>query len=183
MPMPPIASEPAVRRVAAIVHGEDEQGTHRLLDIFARELLQRGHHVRGVVQKDADYSVLTGKRMSLLDLDSGCSYPISQDLGPGSTACCLDPAGVAAASVVLRRALAERPELVVVNRFGVLEAEGSGFAAELLALMADGVPVLTVVAPRFLAAWRAFTGDDADELPPQAEALHDWFTRVAERAR
>lgn len=179
MPTPPIVSEMPLSPVAAIVHGADEQDTHRLLAGFAHELRCRGHRVLGVVQLDTEFSAQTGKRMTLADLDGNRCFPISQALGPGAGACSLDPAGVAEASVVLREALAARPDLAVANRFGVLEAAGSGFADEMLALMADGIPVLTVVASKFLAEWRAFTGDAAVELPPDPAALHAWFAGLA----
>lgn len=183
MPMPPIVSDMSVPPVAAIVHGADEQDTHRLLAGFAQELRCRGFRVLGLVQLDTEFSVQTGKRMTLADLDGSRRFPISQALGPGSGACSLDPAGVAAASVVLREALVARPALAVANRFGVLEAAGDGLAAELLALMADGIPVLTVVASKLLAEWRAFTGDTATELPPDPAALHAWFAGLAGAGR
>ena len=62
-----------------------------------------------------------------------------------------------AATVVLRRALADKPDLVVLNRFGRLEAEGGGMSAELLDLMADGVPVLTAETRFPLGTFRVWT--------------------------
>jgi len=46
---------------------------------------------------------------------------------------------------VLRRALEARADLIVVNRFGSMEREGRGLAQEMLAAMAERIPVLTVV--------------------------------------
>jgi hypothetical protein len=112
--------------------------------------------------------------MVLVDLHSRDEYLVSQPLGSGSTACRADVQGFASASQVLREALQAGPDLVISNRFGGLEAEGGGFAAELLQLMAQGVPVLTVVASRHLQAWQQFTGT-GDVLPADAAAVALWL--------
>jgi hypothetical protein len=114
--------------------------------------------------------------MVLVDIDTGAEYLVSQPLGRDSNACRADTQGFARASVVLRDALAAAPDLVVSNRFGGLEAEGGGFASELLALMAQGVPVLTVVAARHVAAWQHFTGGAA-LLPAEPGAVQAWLER------
>jgi hypothetical protein len=164
--------------VAAIVHSRHGSADRVLAD-FARQLRARGRRVQGVVQEYAARDERGARRKVLVDLEDGSRFPISQDLGAGSVACSLDPGGVAAASGALRRGLAERAELVIANRFGELEAAGGGFAAEMLALMASGVPLLTVVAEKYLPEWRRFTGNAAVELPPQRESLEAWFANLA----
>lgn len=160
--------------LAAIVH--DEPGiANRLLCDFAASTRARGWRVRGVVQDpQVSQRPVCHHHMELVDVELGERYVISQDLGSGSAACCLNPAGVTAASVVLRRALGENPDLVIANRFGVLEAEGSGFVAEIAAIAEAGIPLITAVARRHLQAWETFTGGWALSLPPQAEALEAW---------
>ena len=168
--------------VAAIVHAEDDSADGLLVD-FARDLRARGWHVHGVVQTDAGCVDGCAPQMILTDLDDGNQFIISQFLGSGSDSCSVDPAGIAAASGALRRGLAERADLVIANRFGKLEMTGGGFTAEMLALMASGVPFLTVVAHRFLDDWRRFTGNAATELPPRREALEAWFAGLPPREK
>lgn len=143
---------------------------------WVRELQQAGWRVGGVLQHCSRWP-RGGKRMQLLDVRGAQVFDISQDLGPQSRGCCLDPAGLVQASSVLRQALADGVDVVVTNRFGELEAQGGGFVAEIAALVEAGIPVLTIVAPAHLAAWRALTGPLGRELPmPQPlQALHDWF--------
>lgn len=115
--------------------------------------------------------------MELIDIATADRYRVSQLLGRGSNACRADAAGFAQASMVLRRALSEplgAIDFVVSNRFGVLEVDGGGFAAELIELMASGVPGLTVVSPRYQGAWQRFTGG-ALVLPADAEAVQGWI--------
>lgn len=160
--------------MAAIVHTEDDPAD-ALLRELAQRLRARGWRVRGLVQ--APRAPGQGpKQMALIDLDDARNrYSISQPLGPSACGSCnLDPAGVAAASAVLRRVLAEGADLAIANRFGTLESTGGGLAGEMLALMAAPIPLLTVVKPPYLDAWRAFTGGLAAELPPRPDALEAW---------
>ncbi len=161
--------------IAAMVAGDGDL-VDEMLDAFASRLLAEGVRVRGLVQRYHGEGCACA--MELVDLGSGESWRISQDLGAGSTSCRVDPSGVAAASVVLRRALDERPELVVVNRFGGLEKNGQGLADEMLAVMAEGIPFLTVVGRKNLDAWHAFCGGASEILPADATALQGWFARV-----
>jgi hypothetical protein len=137
-----------------------------------------GRRVRGLLMTHPDGQLGCAAAMVLVDISTGTEYLVSQPLGRDSTACRADTQGFARASVVLRDALAEAPELVVSNRFGGLEAEGGGFASELLALMSQGVPVLTVVATRHVAAWQQFTGGGAALLPADLAAVQAWLGQV-----
>lgn len=159
---------------AAIVHSGTAE-VDLLLAGFVTSLKERGWRVRGLVQSNSECIEACARSMVLWDVDDGERFPISQNLGAGSVSCCVDAGGVAAACVVLRRALAEGADLVVVNRFGGLEASGGGFAAEMLALMAEGIPLLTIVADKHLEAWQHFSGGTAHLLSPRAEALEAWF--------
>lgn len=161
--------------VAAIVHTHHDEVDGLLAD-FAASLRQRGWKVGGVVQQQSGG---TDKEHTLLvDLGSGATFPLFQRLGSGSTSCSLDASGVAAASVALRRALQDGADLTIANRFGVLEAGGNGFAAEMLALMSESRPLLTVINDDYLRDWRWFTGGCGAELPASLPALEAWFAGV-----
>lgn len=171
--------------LAAVLH--DGHGiAEPVLKAFVERLQARGVRVRGLLQ-DSAAGTLPGaeagsacqRHMELVDVQNGQRYLISQALGKGSQACCLDAAGVAAASVVLRRALHEQPELIVANRFGEIEIEGSGLRQEIAAAAAAGIPLLTAVDQRFLPEWQAFCGGLAVQLPPEVQALEQWWQQQA----
>ena len=170
--------------LAAVLH--DGHGiAEPVLKAFVQRLQARGVRVRGllqdsVVQADttADGSSICQRHMELVDVQGGQRYLISQVLGKGSQACCLDAAGVAAASVVLRRALHEQPDLIVANRFGKIEIEGSGLRQEIAAAAAAGIPLLTAVDQRFLPEWQAFCGGMGMQLPPDVQALEQWWQHL-----
>lgn len=142
---------------------------------LARKLGERGLRVRGLVQQESHDGPGGARRMLLTDLESGERFDISQKLGAGAGSSCVDPGVLAGASAALRRALTEGADLVIVSRFGELEAAGGGFAAEMLELMGEGVPLLTAVSTRFLESWRRFTGGAGAELAPDVAALEAWF--------
>lgn len=160
-------------RAAAIV--DDGAGdAAMLLASIAQEQRQRGRRVRGLVMTRPNPELGCAADMVLVDLETRDEYRVSQPLGAGSTSCRADPDGFARASRVLRLAVDESPDLVVSNRFGALEAGGGGFRAELLALMSQGVPLLTLVAERHRPAWDAFTGG-APVLPADRGVIGGWL--------
>lgn len=112
--------------------------------------------------------------MLIQDIHTGEVYPISQALGSGSQSCSLNPGALANASAVLRAALADKPDLVIVNRFGNMEAKGQGFAAEMLAIMAEDIPVLTVTSHQYQQQWLAFTGEQGGLLPQSIDTILQW---------
>lgn len=182
-PANPPATEPDAEALpVAAVLDDGPQPADSLLAAVAEAQRRAGRRVRGLLMTypgdaggaDRDCSAA----MVLVDIANGEGYLVSQPLGGASQACRADPQGFARASEVMRRALAEPAELVICNRFGGLEAEGGGFSAELLELMAQGVPLLTAVAPRHLEAWQRFTGGAAAVLPADAAAIEAWLART-----
>ena len=171
----PSTLHPAIAAIAAIV---PQPGTRidPLLREFVTSLQARGVRVRGLAQEACPES--WGCKFSLIDLETGDRYPISQNLGSQSTACSLDAAGIADATQVMRRIAAEGADLAVFNRFSGLEAEGEGFAAEMLQVMSQGIPVITIVQAANLPAWHHFTGGMACELPPEIASLEHWFQQA-----
>ena len=169
---PPEDSIPA----AAIGHDGGTEADAMLAAIVA-DLQRAGRRVRGLLMRHVGGlagDTACGTQMFLVDVANEETYLVSQPMGSLSKSCRADPQGFARATVVLRRALQERPDLVVLNRFGRLEAEGGGMSAELLDLMAEGVPVLTAVAPAYRDAWDAFSGG-APVLPLDAAAVQAWL--------
>jgi hypothetical protein len=162
--------------IAALVH-DHEDGADALMRAFVECRSRAGLDVRGLVM-EAGAEGAHRSRRRLRDVRTGESFEIFQDLGAGSQACCLDVFRLAAASAALRVAGDARPDLVVVSRYGRQEAGGGGFAAEFLALMTEGIPVLTIVAGEFLADWRRFTGGLGVELPVDADRLRAWGAQV-----
>lgn len=144
---------------------------------FAIAQINRGWRIGGLVQEV--YQTQRSKQIRLVALDDGRLYPISQFLGTHSISCRIDTGGIAEACAVMRRIPIHGADLAIFNRFSTLEAHSQGFAAEMLDLMSRQIPMLTIVPPQHLPAWRRFTGRQALELPPERPALEAWFAGLS----
>lgn len=159
--------------LAALLHSDDNHDMDALLERVARRLMAEGWRVGGLVFRMDRYAN-GNKCMRLFDLRSDARFELSQDLGAASEACSLNPQAIAQASAVLRQALADGVQLVLINRFGQVEALGGGFAHEFAACLESGVPVLTAVAARHAAEWQRFTGGAHTPLADDEAAVYAW---------
>lgn len=162
--------------IGAIVH-ESAEAADEQLQPFIQYLQEQGKIVLGVVQAPEEVSFAYRSKMGIINLNNGEFTSIAQDLGEHNTSCCLDSEAVSNASHILKHAREQKPDLIVVNRFGKLEAEGEGFADEMLEIMSLGLPMITVVATRFLDPWREFTGGLATEINPSLNDIKSWYTQ------
>lgn len=163
--------------VVAYPEGDDIEA---LLAEFAAALKERGVRVGGLLQRSTKEA--NGRpRMELVDIETGETFLISQNLGARSSACCVDPSGVATASLVLRRAIAARPDLLIINKFSGLEAKGEGLRAEFLEALASGLPVLSGLAERHRDAFAEMAQGAQSELEARLPALMAWWRSAGAR--
>ena len=102
-------------------------------------------------------------------------FSIFQDLGPGSTVCHLDGAGALSAAGAVRRDIAAGCELVLLSKFGKLEAAGEGLAGAFKAVLESRIPLLTSVSPALEDAWKRFTGRPFVILPADPIEIDAWW--------
>jgi nucleoside-triphosphatase THEP1 len=159
----------------AALQGAPSVGIQRLLGETAAKFARTGVRVGGVVEIYEPDEMGACGRLVLRDLATGELFPISQDLGPGSQSCNLDSRGVARACVAVEQALARGLDLVIISKFGKLEAARSGFYAAFQAATASETPMLTAVSPAMAEAWGAFSGPFSQYLPADPEAVETWW--------
>ena len=167
-------------KAAAVIRPQGA-GIVDCLEGFTRILQGQGYVVRGLIQRNGPENPPCGCTMTLVDLDTSQHYRINQNLGPESSCCRVDTSGFAEASQVLRRAMTADTDLVVVNKFGKLETQGQGLAEEMMAIMAQGIPLITTVESPSLDIWRQITGGLADELPANCGGLMRWWDSIRPR--
>ena len=167
----------AMKRLAAIVFAP-EQNVDALIAAFVADAQREGCRVAGVRQIESAADDCTGA-VQAVDISSGARFRLMQDLGAGAGACRVDPAAIARVGQIVGAAVRERPDLIVVNRFGKLEAEEKdGVVAEIGAAVAAGVPVLVAVSRRFLSAWNEFAAGMDAQVPCDRAALDAWWRAV-----
>ncbi|RVU05801.1 DUF2478 domain-containing protein [Novosphingobium umbonatum] len=119
----------------------------------------------------------------LVSIDDGKRFPIGQDLGCGAQGCTLDSGAVVEAGAWIEQKLDERVQLVVLSKFGKLEAElGRGLSGPLSAALDQGVPVLIAVSARYRDQWAAFAEGLFVPLPAEPAAIHAWLAGVLAKA-
>lgn len=168
----------------AALRGGPGSGATDVLAQFALHRKAEGVAVVGVIAPPVAGAHADAGRKScecqgvLLDLATGETIGIHQDLGPGSEACSLDTSALARACGAVERAIAAGgADLVVLNRFGLQEAERRGLMAAFHAAAAAGLPIACMVAPKVESVWEDFAAGLSEWLPGDAEALEAWWRR------
>ena len=114
----------------------------------------------------------------LRSIRTGERFAIFQDLGPGSSACHLDGAAMLPATEAVRRDIAAGCDLVLLSKFGKLEAANSGLVDAFRAALEADVPVLTSLSPPQEAAWAKFATPLFVALPAEPNAIDAWWQAV-----
>lgn len=184
-PGPCLAGDVEAPQILALT-GADREVIQALLRQAASDFLTAGHRVIGVVEEIEP----GGVQVALRDLASGAAYPLTQDLGPGSAGCSLDPAGLAAACGGVETAIAaciadgtSEATIVILSKFGRQEAEGRGLTHAFHAAVAADLPILTSVSPVVSAAWERFAGDLARLSAVDAAAVRAWLAALGSSRR
>lgn len=167
----------------ASVSAEGRGATDRLLAAVVDRLSDDGVRMAGALRAVGPRSGAGHCDSALRLLPDGDAVGITQDLGAGSAACRLD---AGALETVVARATArlttEAPALVVLNKFGISEADGRGFRTFIAEALGRGLPVLTGVSDVHRAAFDRFAGGMAVTLPPEEDAVLAWCRRAMTQA-
>lgn len=162
----------------AAVQGVASADIQSLFTQFA-ERWRQSIRIAGVIEECEEAEADVCGAGHLVKVSNGARFQLFQDLGRGSAACCLDPAGVVAACEDVVREIASGCDLVILSKFAKLEVSGSGLTSAFAAALEYGVPVITAVAPMFQESWNSFAAPYFEMLPPRAAAIDDWWQAVA----
>lgn len=149
--------------------------TNVLLANVAECLIQRGIRVAGTVQIDTERGDDRKCDMDVKVLPDGPLIRISEDRGVGARGCRLDTDALEGAVSDTEAALAKGADLLLVNKFGKHEAEGRGFRAAIAMALEMDIPVLVGVNKLNRAAFVAFCGTGAEELPAELASISSWL--------
>ena len=162
--------------IAALVYA-DGVYPERVIARAVEDLRNRGIALAGTLQRAAD-EMADRHPCDLLieDLATGEVTAIAEHRGKEARGCRLDVGLLTELSeAVLASLRSEEPRLLVINKFGKIEADGGGLRQALAEAAALGIPVLVGVPMRNLDRWRAFAGLFAVELPVDDAAVAGWL--------
>lgn len=160
--------------VGALVY-EESGAVTALMAHCAEELMLAGFRLGGLIQTNRASGSGGRCDMSLRELMSGVVVPVSEDRGAGSRGCRLDYAAFTRASQLCRQALDAGPDIMFVNKFGKLEAQGKGLREVIAEALIASIPVLIGVPHRHLAEFQSFVGGPYRQLT--ADEVFSWCRR------
>lgn len=166
----------SVKRIA-VVQGAPSAAIQEMF----RALVDRWRppvRIAGVIAEDHGLPDRKCRAGYLRSIISGTRYPIFQDSGPGGEACHLEEDGALEAAAAVEKDIVTGCDLVLLSKFGKLEAAGRGLAEAFTMALAIDLPLLTSVSPAFETAWKAFAAPHFDILPADVELIETWWYTV-----
>ncbi len=139
--------------ILAVVYS-DGLAADKFLAEWGYALRSSGLSVAGLVQLNT-FERSPGKcDMDVEELFSGTVLQLSEDRGQQARGCRLDHSILAEAAALLDKALDEKPDVLVLNKFGKVEAEGGGLRDVLAKAVELDVPIVVGVPFRNIDQWR-----------------------------
>ena len=163
--------------LVAIVYA-NEAYPQSTFERIVEDCRRRGLKVAGVLQHPVCSEAAGHCDVALEELTTGLRTDLFEDRGPGASGCRLDEAALAEVNGQVARSLDADPDLLILNKFGKVEAEGRGLL-DLVAMAVDrGIPVVIGVPIRNLAPWRDFAGGMSVEFSDDPSEVADWLNRT-----
>ena len=165
--------------VATLVYGPADQ-PDAVLEAFVEDLRRQGFDAVGLLQRRRSRSLAACDPIDYFLIEREGEGPDAREARAAASASCgsrLLDLGEQVAHILERR-----PDIVVLNRFGWLEASGSG----LLGLLADAierdVPVLTAVPEPLFARWLDVAQGLAVRLRCDRDSIDRWWAALGRAA-
>jgi hypothetical protein len=162
----------AARKLVALM-GNDGAMIQALLAEMVADWRAAGVRIAGVMAESHGLPDRVCGAGILREIATGKPHPIYIDAPLSRSSCHLDAAGVAHACAAV---VSQIPtcDLVVLNKFGKLEAMGEGLAPAFNAAIAVGKPVLTTVSGKHVNAWHELAPNTVT-LAADKAALQKWW--------
>jgi len=162
--------------IAALVYA-DGVYPDRVIAHAIAPLRKRGVAMAGAIQLEP--AGRPGRHpcdLLLEDLASGEVTAIAEHRGKEARGCRLDVGVLTEVAEAVSASIhVDGPRLLIVNKFGKIEADGGGLRGAIAEAVDLGIPVLVGVPARNLDRWRAFAGPLAVELPAMPAAVTAWL--------
>jgi nucleoside-triphosphatase THEP1 len=162
---------------AAAVYKPDTGDRMALLK-FVEKQKALNTRVGGVLQEALYNSEGEIVGIDAVDVSTNQRIPISRP-AKNDEECGLDVSALAGTTGIIRNAIDERLDLVVVEKFGELEQNGKGLIDEILQTIAEGIPLLIAVPEAALPAWQERSGELGSVLAFNQEAFQQWWQSLA----
>jgi nucleoside-triphosphatase THEP1 len=171
---------PGLSQTGIVVY-DDGLFNDALIAQCAAGLVGLGYRLGGVVQSNPHRRGRRRCDMYVKDLLGGDEIKISLDRGNEARGCRLDPDAFARIDTWIERAVLERVDLLIINKFGKEEAHGRGLRPVIAEALIAEIPLVIGVSTRNLCHFLTFVGASATRLKPDIEAITAWCRNAIER--
>jgi nucleoside-triphosphatase THEP1 len=155
----------------------DGSAACRAISQLGYRLRDAGVIVAGIVPYHATRDGTPRCDMEVEELASRIILQLAEDQSPSASGCRVDPTAMQDAAALISSAFQKCPELLIVNKFGQLEADGGGLAEVITEAIDLGIPVLVGVPERHIKRWREFTSGLAEEAMIDSPRVQQWLAR------
>jgi nucleoside-triphosphatase THEP1 len=162
--------------ILAVVYS-DSAAACRIMSDLGYRLRNAGIVVAGIVPYHATRDSLPRCDMEVEELASRIILQLAEDQTSRPGNCRVDPLAMQDAAALISAAFQKCPELLIINKFGQLEADGGGLGDVITEAVELGIPVLVGVSERRLASWREFTNGLAEEAMIDSPRVQQWLAR------
>jgi nucleoside-triphosphatase THEP1 len=161
---------------AAAVYKPDTGDRMALLK-FVEKQKALNTRVGGVLQEAVFNSEGEIEGLNAIDVSTGRRIPISRP-AKNDDQCGLDVSALTETTEIIRNAIRDRLDLVVVEKFGELEQNGKGLIDEILQTIVEEIPLLISVPEAALPIWQERSGELGSVLAFNEEAFQQWWKSV-----
>ena len=158
---------------AAAVYKPDTDDRMALMKFVEKQKLLKTR-VGGVLQEAIFNSEGEVVGLNAVDVSTNRRIPITRPV-KNSNECSLDVSALAQTTGIIRNAISDRLDLIVVDKFGELEQNGKGMIDEILQTIAEGIPLLIAVPRAALPLWQERSGELGSVLPYSEKAFQQWW--------
>ena len=178
-PIPIEHAAPDLSHIGVVVYG-DGLFADALIAQCAADLGASGYRLGGVVQSNPHRPGRRRCDMYLKDLLGGDEIQISLDRSNEARGCRLNPDAFARIDAWIERAVLERVDLLIINKFGREEAHGRGLRPVIAEALIAEIPLVIGVSTRNFGDFLTFVGDSTTRLKPDIEAITGWCRNAIE---
>jgi len=169
----PMTTDQTIAPFAAAVYKPDTDDRMALMK-FVEKQKSLKTRVGGVLQEALFNSEGGIVGLNAVDVSTNRRIPITRPV-KNDNECGLDVSALAETTAIIRNAISERLDLVVVEKFGELEQNGKGLIDEILQTIVEGIPLLISVPKAALPLWQERSGELGSVLPYSEEAFQKWW--------
>ncbi len=161
---------------AAAVYRPDTGDRMALLK-FVEQLKSNQIRVGGLLQEALFDSAGEIIGLNAIDVLTNQRVPISRPMESGGE-CAFDVSALAETTAIIRNAIDDRLDLVVIEKFGELEQDGKGLIDEIFQTIAAGIPLLISVPTAALPLWQERSAELGSVLSFNVESFLQWWQNL-----